>query len=382
MTKDTSGEGNGNRGPLHGARIVEMTGIGPVPYAATVLGDLGADIVRIERPGGYPPPAPDLDFAAMDAAAIFYRSRPELRIDLKSPEGRDTVRRLIAGADAVIEGYRPGVMERLGLGPEDCLRDNPALVYVRITGWGQNGPLAARAGHDLNYLALSGALSYFGREGAPPIAIPPLLGDMASGALFGVVGLLAGVLSARTTGRGQVVDANIVDGSAHLCTLLTALGGMGLHKPPFGANTLDGGHYYYRTYVCADGGAVAVGAIEPAFRKTLLELLNLDQDPRFRSGAEDDNAYCTEVLRTVFATLPRDHWRDLFRGTDGCVTPVLSPEEAAADAHCAARGTFVTIDGVTQAAPAPRFSATPGRIGLTPREATKDSGPGFDWPPA
>lgn len=275
-----SAEARGS-GPLTGVRIVEFAGIGPAPFGAMLLADLGADIIRLDRPGGYPPPAPSLAFEDMGPRATFNRGRRTLRLDIKAPQGRDVALRLVAGADALIEGYRPGTMERLGLGPECCLAHNSRLVYVRMTGWGQEGPMAAMAGHDLNYIGVSGALSLFARDSAPPPAIPPLVGDMGGGGLFMAFGLLAGVISARATGQGQVVDAAIVDGSSTLSTLLGALQKAGAHGEPAGRNMLDGGRYYYRTYPCADGGFVAVGAIEPAFRKALLSGLGLVDDPPF-----------------------------------------------------------------------------------------------------
>lgn len=359
------------KGPLAGVRIVEMTGIGPAPYAAMLMADLGADILRIDRPGGYPALGPNLDFADMRAASIFFRSRPVARVELKSEAGRALILRLVAQADALVEAYRPGAMEKLGLGPEPCLAVSPRLAYVRVTGWGQDGPMARMAGHDLNYIALSGALAQFSRGGAPPTGLPPLIGDMAGGALFTVIGLLSAVISARASGRGQVVDANIVDGSASLYALLSALSAMGLHGEPFGANMLDGGRHFYRTYRCADGGAVAVGAIEPAFRRVLLERLGLADDPRFASGAPEDEAYCTESLAARFAEKSRAEWDALFHDSDGCVNAVLTPAEAAADPRNAARGVFAEIDGVVQAAPAPRFAETPGAVSLAPGEASR-----------
>lgn len=308
----------------------------------------------------------------MQASSIFYRSRPAVRVDLKSEGGRAVVARLANQADALIEGFRPGAMEKLGLGPVPLLERNPRLAYVRVTGWGQDGPMARMAGHDLNYIGLSGALSLFGRDGVPPVGVPPLIGDMAGGSLFAVMGLLAAVISARTTGRGQVVDANIVDGTASLYTLLTALAGMGLHGAP-GSNVLDGGRHYYRTYACADGGHVAVGAIEPAFRRVLLERLELDHDPRFASGAPGDETYCTETLAGIFRRAPRAHWEALFHDTDGCVTPVLAPEEAAADPRNCARNIFTEIDGISQTTPVPRFSHTNGKISLSPKSAGRST---------
>jgi alpha-methylacyl-CoA racemase len=360
------------QGPLAGLNIVEMTGIGPVPYAAMLMADLGARVLRIDRPGGYPAPDPALDFAAMGAASIFYRSRPVVKVDLKSDAGRDLVLRLIRRADALIEGYRPGAMEKLALGPADAHAANPRLSYVRVTGWGQDGPMARMAGHDLNYIGLSGALSLFGRDGKPPTGVPPLIGDMAGGALFAVIGTLAAMHSARSTGRGQIVDSNIVDGSASLYTLLSALSAMGLHQTP-GANSLDGGRHFYRTYACSDGGFVAVGAIEPAFRRILLERLGLADDPRFRGTDPEDETYCTRTLENLFRTRPRTHWETLFHGTDGCVTAVLDPKDAIADPRNSARGVFTEVDGVSQAAPAPRFSETPGVISVTPRDASRST---------
>ncbi len=349
------------KGPLTGLRIVELTGIGPVPYAAMLLADLGAQVIRIDRPGGYPALGADLDFASMRAASIFYRSRPMIQVDLKAEAGRDLVLRLVGRADGLIEGYRPGTMERLGLGPRDCHGVQPALAYTRVTGWGQDGPRAGMAGHDLNYLGVSGALSLFGREGAPPLGMPPLVGDMAGGALFAVIGLLSAVMHARATARGQVVDANIVDGSASLYTLIDALGAMDLHGPA-GSNPLDGGRHYYRTYLCGDGEWVVVGAIEPAFRRILLDGLGLAEDARLASGRVEDEAYCTQTIASVFVSRPRAHWVALFAGTDGCVTPVLTRAEARRDPANVARGLFTEIDGVAQSRTVPRFDASDGVI--------------------
>ena len=239
--------GVGRSGPLVGVRIIEFSGIGPVPFGAMLLADLGADILRIDRPGGYPPPDPSLAFETMGAAAIYNRGRRVVRVDLKKPEGLDLVRHLVAEADALLEGYRPGTMERIGLGPEPLLALNLRLVYARMSGWGQNGPFAAMAGHDLNYIGLSGALSLFGRGGELPPAIPPLVGDMAGGGMMLGIGVLAGILGARQTGRGQVVDVAMAEGSATLYALLRSLAEAGAHREPAGGNVLDGGRHYYRT---------------------------------------------------------------------------------------------------------------------------------------
>ncbi|RAP41196.1 carnitine dehydratase [Rhodovulum viride] len=358
-------------GPLTGLRVVEMTGLGPAPYAAMILADLGAQVIRIDRPGGYPAPDPALDPAAAGRAAVTYRSRPHVRVDLKTDAGRGLVLRLVTEADALIEGFRPGTMERLGLGPEPCLAANPALAYVRMTGWGQNGPMAGMAGHDMNFTGLSGALSLFGQDGRVPKGMPPLMGDMGGGALFAVVGCLAAVMNAWRCGEGQVVDASILDGSASLYAMVSGMAALGLHDAPPGGNMLDGGRHCYRTYVCADGGAVVVAAIEPAFRKVLLDRLGLADDPQFLSGRAEDEADCTARLEAIFASRPRDHWAALFDGSDGCVTPVLDLAEAPGSAQARARGLFETVDGVVQPAPAPRFGRTPGRIALGPESASR-----------
>lgn len=357
-------------GPLAGVRIVEFAGLGPAPYGAMVLADLGAEIIRLDRPGGYPPPDPSLTFEDIGAAAIANRNRRVVRVDLKSDAGRDLALRLIGAADALIEGYRPGVMEKLGLGPEACRAVNPALVFARMTGWGQDGPLAQAAGHDLNYIGVAGVLSLFGTDGEPPPGAPPLVGDMAGG-LFMALGLVAAVLEARRSGQGQVVDAAIVDTASALAAMLKGLQKAGAYGAPAGRNTLDGGRHYYRTYRCADGGYVAVGAIEPAFRKILLERLGLLDDPRFLSADAEDDAYCTERLAARFAEAPRDHWAALFDGTDGCVTPMLSMEEAETHPQALERAAFATIDGVAQPQPAPRFSRTPCAVRIPPAEASR-----------
>ncbi len=372
MGSTSASDGPARRaGPLAGLRVIELAGIGPAPLGAMMLADLGADVLRLDRPGGYPPPDPSLAFEEMGAQATFNRGRRTVRLDIKAEAGRETVLRLVARADALIEGYRPGTMERLALGPDRCFAANPRLVYARMTGWGQEGPLAGMAGHDLNYIGLSGALSLFARDGAPPPAIPPLVGDMGGGGLLLAFGILAGVISARETGAGQVVDAAIVDGSSTLATLLGALRKCGAHPEPAGGNVLDGGRHYYRTYRCSDGGFVAVGAIEPAFRKALLCGLDLQADPRFISGAPGDESYCQDRLASIFGQEPRSYWEATFDGTDACVTPVLSLEEAETHRQAAARGSFVAVDGVVQPAPAPRFFRTPGTIAIGAAEASR-----------
>lgn len=368
------------KGPLTSIRIVEFAGIGPVPYGTMILADLGAQIIRIDRPSGYPAVAEDLDFDNMEAASVCNRSRRLVRVDLKKPEGRDLVLRLAAAADGLIEGYRPGTMERLGLGPDACLAVNPRLAYVRTTGWGQTGPMASMAGHDLNYVAMSGVLSLFGRDGQAIRGVPPLMGDMAGGGLFTAIGILAALIEARSSGRGQVVDAAIVDGAASLAALVMGIDAASRRDPAAGPNLFDGSRHYYRTYRCSDGGAVSVGAIEPAFRRVLLERLGLAADPDFTEPSAAGEAKRHARLEAIFAGRPRDHWTALFADGDGCVAPVLGLDEAAACALNRARENFVRIDGVLQPAPAPRFSRTPGAISVSPREASRpDAGALVDW---
>lgn len=342
-----------SKGPLSGFRILEVAGIGPGPFCGMLLADLGADVVLIERPT----PGPDeVDFGS---AAIIKRGKRSVAIDLKTPEGAQTLLRLVEKSDALIEGMRPGVMERLGLGPNVCLERNPRLVYGRMTGWGQHGPLATAAGHDMNYIALSGALWYAGQPGQPPIAPPSLVGDIGGGALYLAVGLLAGVMSARATGQGQVIDAAIVDGCAHMQNLLLSLKGAGQMQSSRGQSLLDGPHWY-GTYRCADGHFISVGSVEPKFYALLREKLGLADDAQTANGY-DPTAWpkLREKFASLFATRTRDEWCMLLEGSDVCFAPVLTPDEAADHPHMRARGVFDRINGVLQASPAPRFSGTP-----------------------
>jgi alpha-methylacyl-CoA racemase len=358
-------------GPLSGVRIVEFAGLGPAPFGAMMLADLGAEIIRIDRPGGYPAPDPTLDFEKFGKFAIYNRNRRTVRLDLKAAAGREAALQLIARADALIEGFRPGVMEKLGLGPTECLAANPRLLYARMTGWGQTGPLARTAGHDLNYIGVSGALGLFKPHPEDQPSIPPLVGDMGGGGLFMAFGLLAGVISARTTGKGQVMDAAIVDGTAKLYATIKALHKAGVWPHPAGGNTIDGGRYFYRVYRCSDGLLVSVGAIEPAFRAVLLQKLRLADDPAF---ADDDMSRETERLdkiTRVFATKTRDQWAELFAATDGCVAPVLSMDEAETHPQALARNAFIEVEGISQPAPGPRFSETPGEIRIAPEAASR-----------
>lgn len=340
-------------GALDGIRIVEIDGLGPVPFAAMLLADMGADVIRIARAGRNP--------LAEMGATVLHRGRDKLLIDLKSPEGVDAALSLIGKADALIEGFRPGVMERLGLGPDICLARNPRLVYGRMTGWGQDGPRAMTAGHDINYIAIAGALGAMGEAGRPPLPPLNLVGDYGGGAMMLALGVLAGVISAGRSGRGQVVDAAMTDGTAALMSLFVGYRQEGGWRSERGTNLLDGNAPFYRCYACADGLHVAVGALEPQFFARLVEGLDLSPlsfDQHDRSGWPAMAA----AFAQRFAEKTRDEWAAIFADTDACVTPVLDIDEAAGDPHNMARSTFVDIDGKRHPSPAPRFSATPSAI--------------------
>ena len=350
-------------GVLSGVRVIEIAGLGPAPFCGMLLADMGADVVLVERAGatgGGP--------LSLGRNAIVNRGKRSIALDLKNPAALEAVLRLVDGADALVEGMRPGVMERLGLGPDACLARNPRLVYGRKTGWGQDGPLAHAAGHDINYIALSGALWFSGEPGAPPMAPPTLVGDLGGGALYLAMGVLAALLSARATGTGQVIDAAIVDGSANLMNLLLSAHAAGQQPFERGRGLLDGPHWY-GSYACADGLFVSVGALEPQFNALLLARLGLAGDPDF-ANAYDARRWpaLRERLAALFATQPRAHWVALLEGSDACFAPVLTPREALAHPHLAAREVYGERDGMLQAAPAPRFSATPSSTpGPVPR---------------
>ena len=356
-------------GPLEGVKVVELAGLGPAPFACMMLAELGADVLRIDRPGGgisFGPPELDL----------VNRGRRSAALDLKNPAAIDVVRRLAAQADVLVEGFRPGVAERLGVGPDDCQAINPRLVYGRMTGWGQDGPLAQTAGHDIDYLALSGALHLIGRAGGPPQVPANLLGDFAGGSLYLVIGVLAALHDARRSGRGQVVDAAIVDGSAHLTTMLLGALAAGTWQQERGTNLLDTGAPFYDVYETADGKHVAVGALEPQFYADLIEKLGITAPDRNDPAHWPD---LRKVLTETFRQRTQAEWTAVFDGSDSCVTPVLPL--AADHPHLVARGTFVDHDGVRQAAPAPRFGRTPTSLGRPParpgqhtREALTDWG--------
>ncbi|NKI43736.1 CaiB/BaiF CoA transferase family protein [Streptomyces physcomitrii] len=345
------------QGPLTGVRVVELAGIGPGPFAAMLLADLGADVVRVERPAGGLGIAPEKD--------LTNRNKRSVAVDLKSPGGTAAVLGLVERADILIEGYRPGVAERLGVGPEDCLARNPRLVYGRMTGWGQEGPLAQRAGHDLGYIAVTGTLGMIGKADEPPAVPVNLVGDYAGGSLYLVVGVLAALQHARATGTGQVVDAAIVDGAAHLASMIHGMAAAGVWQDRRGVNLLDGGAPFYGNYATSDGGYMAVGALEPQFYAEFAELLGLGE----AAAAREDFGRWEELREAVaarFRTRTRAEWTEVFQDSDACVAPVLSMREAPDHPHLAARGTFVEHAGLTQPAPAPRFSATPTRVRTAP----------------
>lgn len=341
-------------GPLAGLAVVELAGIGPAPFAAMLLADLGAEVLRIDRPGPsrYPgDPRHDL----------LNRGKRSAVVDLKRPEGAAVVRTLAARADVILEGYRPGVAERLGVGPEECQRVNPRLVYGRMTGWGQRGPLAHTAGHDLTYLATSGVLHTIGPAGGPPVPPLNLLGDYGGGGMLLAAGVLAALWHAQRTGTGQVVDAAIVDGAALLATQMFGLRAGGLWRDERGANLFDGGAPNYSVYRTSDGGYLAVGALEPEFYTEFLTRLGLD--PHTTPSPYDVAQWprLRQLIADRLATRTRDEWVAVFADSDACVAPVLSPGEAQDHPHLAARGVFVDLHGVRQPAPAPRFSGTPAR---------------------
>lgn len=346
---------------LSSIKVVEICGLGPGPFCAMHLADLGAHVIAVERAASM-----SINGQASAARNPMNRGKRSVVADLKTTEGREAVLRLIEGADALIEGMRPGVMERLGLGPDVCLARNPQLVYGRMTGWGQRGPLAQAAGHDNNYISLSGAMYHTGTAGEAPSPPITLIGDIGGGALYLAVGLLAGILNARLTGQGTVVDAAIVDGSAHMMQLMHALAADGVISRQRGQSVHDGSHFY-ATYRCADGNYISLGALEPQFYKLLLSKLGLQDDSRFaRQWDSQSWPDLRNRLAEVFASRPRDHWCDLLEGTDVCFAPVLDPHEAAQHPHMVERGVYFERDGLLQSAPAPRFDGQRVSPGVAP----------------
>lgn len=360
--------------PLEGLTIIEMAGLGPGPVCGMLLADMGADIILVERRN---PPPDAIHLTAADVAryAICHRGKRSIAVDLKQADGVAIVERLLGRADGLIEGFRPGVMERLGLGPDVCLERRPSLVYGRVTGWGRDGPLSGAAGHDLNYIALSGALYHGGDAQSAPAAPPTLVGDVGGGALFLAVGMLAALLHVRGGGAGQVVDAAITDGSALSTALLYGLFEQHRWSRTRGSNLLDGGSHWYGCYECADGRYVTVAALEPAFYRQLLERLGLADDAAF-AGQYDPEAWPEQRdrLAEVFRRKTRAEWCDLLEGSDACFAPVLDFAEAPEHPHNRARGTFVEVDGVRQPAPAPRFAATPSSAGRPPQHGADTDG--------
>lgn len=341
-------------GPLQGVRIIEMAGIGPGPFCAMMLADMGAQVLRIDRKN-----APSMS----GKYDVMARGRQSVAVDLKQPAGVQTVLRLLEQADGLLEGYRPGVMERLGLGPEVCHERNPRLVYGRMTGWGQSGPLAHAAGHDINYIAISGALAAIGRPGERPVPPLNLVGDFGGGGMLLAFGMVCALLEAQRSGKGQVVDAAMTDGAALLMAMMYGFHAGGMWKTDKGTNLLDGGAHFYDTYETADGKYVAVGAIEPKFYNEMLARAGLDEVPEFKAQM---NQRQWPALKTRLAEAirrkSRDEWTEIMEGSDACFMPILDMDEAPEHPHNRERGTFTEIDGVIQPAPAPRFSRTPPQV--------------------
>ncbi len=365
MERDSQALRPPRTGPLRGVRIIEFAGAGPGPMAAMLLADLGATVLRIERREPV-----ELGLKRPRQYDLLLRNRASIALDLKDSRAVSMALQLIGKADALIEGFRPGVMERLGLGPDTCLERNPRLVYGRITGWGQSGPLAHTAGHDLGYIAITGVLHAIGRRDAAPSVPLNLIGDYAGGGLYLVMGLLAALLEARSSGQGQVVDAAIVDGTASLATTFFGMQAAGMLRPERGSNLTDSGSHFYDVYECADGAWISVGPIETRFYRLLLKELGIEPA---ELGEQLDAASwprAKAILAAKFRTRTRDEWTRIFADSDACVAPVLRWDEAPHHPHLAARRTFVTIDGITQPAPAPRFSRTP------PQDPSPPSAPG------
>jgi alpha-methylacyl-CoA racemase len=342
-------------GPLQGVRIIEIAGIGPGPFAAMMLSDMGAEVIRVERAQNVRGPAPDTP-----AADAMSRGRRNIAIDLKHPDGVATLLRLVESADALIEGFRPGVMERLGIGPEQCLAANPRLVYGRMTGWGQEGPYAQAAGHDINYISLAGALAHFRRAGQAPLPPLNMVGDFGGGGMFLAFGVVCALLEAQRSGQGQVVDAAMVDGAAALMTMFWTFRSIGMFDEDApGTNLLDTGAHFYDVYRCADDRYISIGSIEPQFYAELLQRTGLADDPEFAPQMDRSRwPKLKERLTELFATRTRDEWCQLMEMTDVCFAPVLTMSEAAEHPHNVAREVFIEVGGVRQPRPAPRFSRT------------------------
>ncbi|GAA1827636.1 CaiB/BaiF CoA-transferase family protein [Pseudonocardia ailaonensis] len=348
-------------GPLSGLRVVEAGGIGPGPFAAMMLADMGADVLRIEPPRL----TRETDVSRLDYDALM-RGRRSVAVDIKDPEGLECLLRLVDSADVLLEGFRPGVAERLGFGPDVCLARRPSLVYGRITGWGQDGPLAQAAGHDINYIALAGVLAHLGRPGQPPVPPLNLVGDFGGGGMLMAFGIVCALQHARTSGVGQVVDAAMVDGAALLSTMFHGEVAQGRWSDELGRNNIDGGAPHYDVYETSDGKHIAVGAFEPRFFAELAAKVGLDVPPGANHLDRRNWPEIRRQLTEIFRGRTRDEWCGVLEGTDACFSPVLTMGETTEHAHIRARGTFVDVDGVTLPAPAPRFSATPAAVPSAP----------------
>ncbi len=363
-------------GPLEGYKVIELAGIGPAPMCAMMLSDMGAEVVRVDRLADA-----GLGISLPKKFNYLGRGRKSIAVDLKNPEGIEAVLKLIDSADALVEGFRPGVMERLGLGPEICLKRNPKLVYGRVTGWGQEGPLSLSAGHDINYIALSGALHAIGRSDDEPPAPPlNLVGDFGGGTMYILTGILAALLEVKNSGKGQVVDAGMVDGALSLMTSMYGMHASGTQKDVRGANILDSGSHFYNTYETKDGKYVSIGSIETKFYAELLEKLEIDPDSLPPQMERESWPAMKEKFKGIFLTKTRDEWCQIMENSDICFAPVLSLEEAPEYHHNKERGAFVEVEGVQHPAPAPRFSRTPSAIrGPAPKTGVHTEEVLRDW---
>ena len=344
-------------GPLKGIKIIEMAGIGPGPFCGMVLADLGAEVIRVDRASAK---------GTGSRQEASNRGKKSIAVDLKSKEGGEIVLKLVQEADAIFEGFRPGVMERLGLGPEECMELNESLVYGRMTGWGQDGPLANAAGHDINYISLSGALAAIGRPGSPPVPPLNLIGDFGGGGMLLALGLVSALLESKQSGKGQVVDAAMTDGSALLMTMIYTMQSSGFWKDSMGSNMLDGGAHFYDTYECSDGKFISLGSIEPQFYKLLCDLAGFDNNLSSDQMSRDGWPEKKKAVKEIILTKTREEWCQIMEGTDVCFAPVLNMEEAPNHPHNKARQTFIELEGATQPAPAPRFSRTNPEVQSSP----------------
>ena len=344
-------------GPLKGLKIIEMAGIGPGPFCGMVLADLGAEIIRVDRASA---------IGTGSKKEPSNRGKKSIAVDLKAKEGVEVVLKVVETADAIFEGFRPGVMERLGIGPEVCLARNDRIVFGRMTGWGQEGPLANAAGHDINYISLSGALAAIGRPGSPPVPPLNLIGDFGGGGMLLALGLVAALLESKESKKGQVVDAAMTDGSALLMTMIYSMQSSGMWKTTMGSNLLDGGSHFYDTYECKDGKFISIGSIEPQFYALLCQIAELDEKVFSKQMSRDLWPEQKEEIKKIFLKKTRDEWCELMEGTDVCFAPVLDMSEAPQHPHNKERKTFIDLEGVTQPAPAPRFSRTEPEVVSSP----------------